>query len=126
MEIIRDPQRLSPPTQILWQKQQNIIIMYRLPFRTFETWRSDERQIVLFKNGASQKEHSNHQDGEAWDEAEWINMEWSWKDIFWFQVLGILTVSLIKGIRWGADWNGNNFWYDEKFRDYGHYERILS
>jgi hypothetical protein len=112
----------------LWQKQQNIILEHRLPIKTFETKRPPERQKIMFETGASKTMDSNHLDkgggAEAWDVAEWINGDWSWKDIFWFQVLGILTVSLIKGIRWGADWNGKNFWFDENFRDYGHFERI--
>jgi hypothetical protein len=120
--IIRDPEKLSPQTNILWTKQEGLIKIYNLPFRLFETLRDAERQATLFKNGASQKEHSNHQDGEAWDVAEWKNNDWTWEDLFFFQVLGILTVSLIEGIRWGADWNGKNFWFDEKFKDFCHYE----
>jgi hypothetical protein len=101
--------------------------MYRLPFKTFETLREDDRQAMLFKNGASQKEHSNHQDREAWDEVVWLNNSWSWeeKHIFWYQVLGILTLNLMKGLRWGADWNGKTYWFDEKFKDFVHWERII-
>jgi hypothetical protein len=128
--ILRDPRLLSPPTQILWQKQQNIIIEHRLPMRTFETKRIPERQKILFETGASQTMESLHldKDGagvEAWDVAEWIDGQWTWKDIFWFQVLGILTVNLVKDIKWGADWNGKNLWFDERFRDYGHFERRM-
>jgi hypothetical protein len=127
--IYREPKFLSPPAQMLWQKQQNIIVAHQLPFRTFETKRDPERQKMLFENGASRTLNSMHldRDGagcEAWDVALWINGEWKWEPIFWFQVLGILTVSQIPRLRWGADWNGKNFWYDEKFRDYGHYERV--
>jgi hypothetical protein len=50
------------------------------------------------------------------------NNKWTWEDLFLFQVLGILTVNLIEGIRWGADWNGKNLWFDERFRDFCHYE----
>jgi hypothetical protein len=129
MIILRDPRLLSPPAQILWQKQQNIIIERRLPMKTFETKRNPERQKILFESGASHTMESVHLDkgggAEAWDVAVWLNGDWSWKDLFWFQVLGILTVSLIKGVKWGADWNGREFWFDERFRDYGHFERIL-
>jgi hypothetical protein len=129
MIILRDPKLLSPAAQILWQKQQNIIVTHQLPLRTFETKRDPGRQKILFESGASQRPDTMHLDkdgagAEAWDMAEWVGNDWSWKDIFWFQVLGILTVSLIKGIKWGADWNGKNFWFDDRFRDFGHFERI--
>ena len=123
---ISDPNQLSPETKILWEKQEGLIIIYNLPFRLFETKRLMERQKELFDQGASKTLNSNHLTGEAWDIAKWGKDGWSWKDqdIFWYQVLGIMTVSLIAGVRWGADWNGKSFWYDEKFRDYGHFERI--
>ena len=124
MTILRDPRLLTPSTQILWQRQQNIIIEHRLPFRVFETYRSLDRQKILFETGASKTLDSLHLTGDAWDVAEWTGGNWSWDDIFWFQVLGILTVSLIQGLKWGADWNGKEFWFDERFRDYGHFERI--
>jgi len=128
--VLRDPRLLSPPAQILWAKQQNIIVEHKLPFRTFETKRVIERQKILFETGASKTMDSNHLDvdgagAEAWDMAEYVAGDWSWKDLYWFQVLGILTVSLIKNIKWGADWNGKSFWFDERFRDYGHFERII-
>ena len=97
MEIIRDPDKLNPQTRILWEKQEGLIKIYNLPFRTFETLRSAERQKVLFDQGMSQTMASNHLTGDAWDVAEWVNGDWSWKDLFWFQILGILTVSLIEG-----------------------------
>src|SRR3989304_6004345 len=130
---ISDPNQLSPETKILWEKQEGIIIIYNLPFRLFETLRSRERQIECFGNGSSKKEFSNHEmnkegtGSEAWDVTKWGKDGWSWKDedIFWYQILGIMTVSLIASVKWGADWNGKSFWYDEKFRDYGHYERII-
>jgi hypothetical protein len=61
--IICDPEKLSPQANLLWIKQEGLIKIYNLPFRLFETLRDAERQAALFKNGASQKEHSNHQDG---------------------------------------------------------------
>ncbi len=129
--IIRDAEQLNPETRSLWTKQEGLIKIYNLPFRTFETLRTKERQKILFDQGMSKTMASNHlmnKEGtgaDAWDVAVWIMGDWSWKDIFWFQVLGILTVSLIAGVRWGADWNGKNFWFDESFRDYGHWERIM-
>jgi len=122
--IIRDPEKLSPQANALWIKQEGLIKVYNLPFRLFETLRDAERQKELVDKGASKTLNSNHLTGEAWDVAEWKNNDWTWDDLFFFQVLGILTVSLIEGIRWGADWNGKNFWFDEKFKDFGHYEVI--
>lgn len=129
--IISDPKQLNEATYNLWFKQEGLIMVYNLPFRTFETLRTVERQKELFDKGLSKTMASKHlmnKEGtgaNAWDEGEWKNGQWSWEDLFWFQVLGILTVSLIAGVCWGADWNGKNFWFDEKFRDYGHYERIF-
>ena len=129
--IIRDPLKLNEPTRSLWIKQEGLIVMYRLPFALFETLRELERQRILFESGYSKTMQSNHLDdngtgANAWDVAKWGKDGWSWKseDIFWYQVLGILTVNLIEGVRWGADWNGKELWFDERFRDYGHYERI--
>lgn len=129
--IISDPKQLNEATYNLWFKQEGLIMIYNLPFRTFETLRTPERQKELFDKGLSKTMDSNHlmnkekTGADAWDEAEWKKGDWSWEDLFWFQVLGILTVSLIAGIRWGADWNGKNFWFDEKFKDFGHFERIF-
>lgn len=125
LSVIRDSNLLNVETKILWEKQEGLIEVYNLPFRTFETLRSRERQIECFKNSISKVEHSNHETGDAWDVAVWKRGDWSWEDIFWFQILGILTLALIRDIKWGADWNGKNFWFDEQFRDYGHYERII-
>lgn len=125
-DIIRDPNQLNQDTRFLWEKQEGIIKIYNLPFRLFETKRSPERQKELFDQGMSKTLNSNHITGDAWDIAKWGQGGWSWRnqDIFWYQVLGIMTVSLIAGVRWGADWNGKNFWFDENFRDFGHYERV--
>ena len=125
-EIIRDPDKLSPETRILWEKQEGLIKIYNLPFRTFETFRTHERQIELLKSNppVTWVQHSNHETGDAWDVAHVTMNGWDWDEIYWYQILGILTVSLIAGVRWGADWNGKNFWFDERTRDYGHYERI--
>lgn len=120
------PDNLNPATRSLWIKQEGLIIIYNLPFRLFETLRTPEKQKELFDKGLSKTMSSNHLTGDAWDVAQWKKGGWSWEDIFWFQVLGILTINLIKDVRWGADWNGKNFWFDEKFRDYGHYERQLT
>lgn len=122
--IIRDPEQLNPETKFLWEKQQGLIVIYNLPFRTFETLRTPERQKELFDGGASKTMNSKHLTGDAWDVALWKSGGWSWDDIFWFQILGILTLNLIAGVIWGADWNGKNFWFDERWKDYGHYERI--
>ena len=122
--IISDPKQLNEPTFKLWEKQEGLIIIYNLPFRLFETLRTLERQKELFAQKASKVLESNHLTGDAWDVAHWKKQQWSWDDIFFYQVLGILTVNLIEGVKWGADWNGKDFWFDEKFLDYGHYERI--
>lgn len=123
--IIRDITTLNPETLKLYYSQQELIIAHNLPFKVFETLRTRERQLECLVNGSSHKDHSVHEDGDAWDEVLFIEGKWLWEPIYWYQVLGILTVSLIPGIRWGADWNGKNFWFDENFRDYCHFERII-
>lgn len=122
--IIRDISALTLESQKLCYQQMTLIINHKLPFELFETLRMPERQAECFANGTSKVQHSVHEDADAWDVVIKINNEWKWEPIYWFQVLGILTLGEIKGIRWGADWNGKNLWWDEKFRDYVHYERI--
>jgi peptidoglycan L-alanyl-D-glutamate endopeptidase CwlK len=125
-EILRDPNLLNPETRSLWDKQEGIIKIYNLPFRLFETKRSPERQQELYDHGYSKTLNSHHLTGDAWDVAHVTMKGWDWDQIFWYQVLGILTVNLIADIRWGADWNGKELWWDERFKDFGHYERIKS
>ena len=122
--IIRDIGALTPETQELCYWQQKLIIKHNLPFKVFETFRSRERQLECLANGSSHKDHSVHEDGNAWDEVLFIEEKWLWEPIFWYQILGILTVSIIPNVRWGADWDGKNFWFNESFRDYCHFERI--
>ena len=113
-DIIRDPEKLNPFTKILWEKQEGLIKIYNLPFRIFETLRSPERQQKMVNQGVSQTLNSKHLTGDAWDVAEW-NGDWTWKDVFWFQVLGIITSNLVDGLTWGGSW--------KNFHDWGHYER---
>jgi hypothetical protein len=124
--IIRDLTSLNSETLKLCFAQQELIITHSLPFKTFETLRLRERQLECRANGSSHVDHSVHEDGDAWDEVLFIEGKWRWEPIFWYQVLGILTVSLIPNVTWGADWNGKNFWYDENFKDFCHYERRIS
>jgi hypothetical protein len=116
-DIIRDPEKLNPFTKALWEKQEGLIKIYNLPFRTFETLRTHDRQLELLQSDppVTTVEHSRHEDGDAWDVAEWANGDWTWKDVFWFQVLGIITSNLISGVTWGGSW--------KNFHDWGHYER---
>ena len=126
--IIRDPNELNVLTRQLWEKQEGLIIVYNLPLRLFETKRTLDRQKELVENGASRTLNSKHLTGDAWDVALWKKGGWSWEDIFFFQVLGILTHNLISGLKWGADWDGKEFWFNEggSLRDWGHYQAIES
>lgn len=49
-----------------------------------------------------------------------------WKDIGRFIALADIVLDEAKKagvkIRWGADWNRNGKWQDEKFRDWPHFE----
>lgn len=122
--VIRDINLLTPVAKSLCERQIQLIEFHKLPFALFETLRSKERQAECFANGSSKVIHSNHEDGVAWDMVVYQNGKWSWseEDIYWYQILVILTLKLIPELRSGADWNGKNFWFDERFKDFAHWE----
>jgi len=84
----------------------------------FETYRSDERQEVLFTQGATRLRHvGDHHFGVACDLVKSIGGEPSWKGDFSF--LRILCKK--HGLIWGGDWGEPNV--PHSFRDSDHVQR---
>lgn len=84
-------------------------------------------QDLAYAQGTSKlrwpKSKHNTSPSKAVDLAPWpIN----WNDIGRFMKLADLVLAIAKKkkikIRWGADWNRNGQWQDEKFRDWPHFE----
>lgn len=72
------------------------------PMMVFETYRSQHRQELLFKQGATQlKDVGVHGFGLAADLVKDIGGDPSWKGDFTF--LGVLAKK--HGLVWGGDWN---------------------
>jgi hypothetical protein len=107
---INDPGLLEPVTR---QKVHTIIGRAReqgLMLVIFETYRSQERQQVLFNQGVTQlKKVGVHHFGLACDLVKIINGKLSWEGDF--SLLGELA--LAEGLIWGGDWGTphlpNNF-----------------
>ena len=98
---VADPNLLEPGTHKLVgtiidaAKRRGIALMI------FETYRSEERQLALFNQGASKlKNVGVHHYGLACDLVKNINGEPSWKGSFDF--LGELAHE--NGLIWGGDW----------------------
>jgi hypothetical protein len=73
-----------------------------MPLMVFETYRSVERQLILFNQHATQlKQVGVHHYGLACDIVKDINGEPSWKGDF--SLLG--TLSRKHGLVWGGNWN---------------------
>lgn len=125
ISVQRDISLLTPESQILCQKQIDLIEVHRLPLFLFETLRTQERQNDCFKRGASKTLHSVHLTGDAWDFVARYNGEWRWaeEDVHWYQILALLTYKYVPGVKWGADWDGKMLWLNETFTDWYHYER---
>jgi hypothetical protein len=98
---VADPTLLEPATRTLVEtiidaaKKQGIALMI------FETYRSEERQLALFKQGATKLQTVGvHHYGLACDLVKNINGEPSWKGSFDF--LGQLAHG--NRLIWGGDW----------------------
>ena len=123
---IDDPTLLSqkwlPYDQEIW----GIVRRHNLPHQRFETYRLEERQRFLVKQGRSRKLLSKHMEGLATDWVPKINGRWTW-DKDWCIVLGWLVIRVYmkdKPVRWGGDWDRDSQFWDENFFDGAHFERI--
>lgn len=89
--------------------------------------RGKEEQDLAYARGFSKVKYPNSKHNglpsKAVDLAPWpIN----WNNIDRFIKLADIILKIAKQkkikIRWGADWNRNGEWRDEKFRDWPHFE----
>ncbi len=98
---IADPNLLEPGTRSLVQAIIGAANAQGIALMIFETYRSEDRQLALFNQGASTlKTVGVHHYGLACDLVKSINGEPSWKGDFGF--LGKLAHA--NGMIWGGDW----------------------
>ena len=106
-----------------------------LDITILEGIRSEERQDELYRQGKSRLQYPNSKHNvkdegglsRAVDIAPWISgrgIDWSNTEHFHYMagiVLGIASQMNVK-IRWGGDWNRNQYSGDEQFLDMVHFE----
>jgi hypothetical protein len=98
---LADPELLEPGTRKLVAEIMDAAAKRGIPLMVFETYRSQERQLALFNQGASKlKTVGVHHYGLACDLVKSINGEPSWKGSFDF--LGELAHE--HELIWGGDW----------------------
>lgn len=98
---VADPNLLEPGTRRLVQAIIDAANAQGIALMIFETYRSEDRQLALFNQGASTlKTVGVHHYGLACDLVKNISGEPSWKGDFSF--LGKLAHA--NGMIWGGDW----------------------
>lgn len=102
---ISDLDLLEPTTRQLVEKIITAAAQMGMPVMVFETYRSQERQQLLFGNGASKlRTVGVHHYGLACDIVRVVGKEPSWKGDYGF--LGQLAHS--SALIWGGDWGAPN------------------
>lgn len=99
----------------------------RTDFMVLAGHRGKQEQNDAYERGTSQlrwpKSKHNKQPSMAMDLAPWPI---DWGNIKRFIALAGIVLAEAKTlgikVRWGADWNRNGKWKDEKFRDWPHFE----
>ncbi len=115
---IRDLALLEPATRAAVAAILADSLAAGLPLMVFETYRSQERQSMLFDQGATQlQEVGVHHYGLACDIVKLVKGQPSWDGDFSF--LGILGKK--HGLVWGGDWGHPE--RPHSFRDYDHVQR---
>jgi len=124
--VDRDINHLTPKMKKVALAILRVIKIYNLPFRLYETRRSQERQDRLYQTGFSKVKFSNHQTGNAADFVYWDGKNWSWKyDDFYVHEAWVVLGFLVRhhvvrefakcgiNIRWGGpDGPGDTFNWD--------------
>ncbi len=104
------------------QKVQAIIkdaTSHGINLMIYETYRSQERQELLFEQGATQlRKVGVHHYGLACDIVKSVNGDPSWKGDF--SILGHLAKA--HNLIWGGDWGHPEL--PHSFRDYDHVQRV--
>jgi D-alanyl-D-alanine carboxypeptidase len=115
---IADPALLEPVTRAAVQAVIADASTRGIKLMIFETFRSQERQQVLFEQGATQlRTVGVHNYGLACDLVKDINGDPSWKGDFSF--LGV--IGPVHGLVWGGDWGRPDL--PHSFRDNDHVQR---
>lgn len=83
--VCRDVNLLVPALQPIVTELPGLLVRYGLPFRTYETWRSMDRQRVLVGQGFSRTLVGKHPEGKAFDEVYYGVLPgggngWAWVD----------------------------------------------
>lgn len=99
-------------------------------FSVIEGLRSQERQLELFRKGASKVTVSRHMSGNAVDLAVWRNGTIDWEDHdhnkTGYKAIAKAMRQAAKElgvrIRWGGDWDSDGDSSDERFLDWVHFE----
>jgi hypothetical protein len=115
---------LDPELRKIVNKILKLIDKHQLPFRVFETLRSEKRQKILVKRGYSKTLKSKHLPNckgksEAIDFVVYRKGRWTWDDDikYWYDILGILVTSNFENVRWGGHFH--------RFYDGSHFELKL-
>lgn len=115
---VADPNLLEPVTRAAVRAIIADAAAHGISLMIFETYRSQERQALLFEQKATQlRTVGVHHYGLACDIVKSINGEPSWKGDFNF--LG--PIAQAHGLVWGGDWGTPNV--PHTFRDTDHVQR---
>lgn len=115
---VSDPGLLEPATKAAVEAIIADAEAHGIKLMIYETYRSQERQLDLFNQGASQlKQVGVHHYGLACDIVKDVNGEPSWKGDFSF----LRALAKAHGLIWGGDWGTPNVHHS--FQDLDHVQR---
>jgi D-alanyl-D-alanine carboxypeptidase len=115
---VGDPALLEPNTRAAVEAVIADAAAHGIKLMIFETYRSQERQVELFNQHASQlKKVGVHHYGLACDIVKDVNGEPSWKGSFSF----LQALAKAHGLIWGGDWGTPNVHHS--FQDTDHVQR---
>jgi hypothetical protein len=115
---VSDPALLEPAMRAAVQAVIADAEAHGIKLMIFETYRSQERQVELFNQHASQlKKVGVHHYGLACDIVKDVNGEPSWKGSFSF----LQALAKAHGLIWGGDWGTPNVHHS--FQDTDHVQR---
>ena len=115
---VSDPALLEPAMRAAVQAVIADAAAHGIKLMIFETYRSQERQVELFNQHASQlKKVGVHHYGLACDIVKDVNGEPSWKGSFSF----LQALAKAHGLIWGGDWGTPNVHHS--FQDTDHVQR---
>jgi len=117
-KLVSDPKLLEPNTRAAVEAIIADADAKGIKLMIYETYRSRERQLELFKKGASKlKKVGVHHYGLACDIVKKVNGKPSWKGDFSF----LRDLAKAHGLIWGGDWGTPNV--KHSFQDDDHVQR---